>query len=168
MDGLADIGVDPPPLLHRLNDGGKVVVCEDHLRRSLGHVGAGQPHSAADVRRLEGWGVVDAVPRHGHHPPLLLPGPDDAHLVLRRHPGKDSEFFNVLLQHLLGHEVQLRAGEGQVPWAADVQLPCHRHGRGTVVPGDHHRADARLVAPLHRRPSPPAGAGRPCRTAPER
>ena len=44
----------PRPFLDGGDDGGEIVVGQDHVRRALGHVGAGDPHGAADVRRLEG------------------------------------------------------------------------------------------------------------------
>ena len=103
-----------------------------------------QPMSAA----FRAGGVVDPVPGHGHHmAPPLLKGLDDAHLVLRGHPGVDGEGLDLLLQGLLGEEVQPRPVDGLVPRPVDVQLLGDGHGGVLVVPGDHHRADAR---PAHR------------------
>ena len=152
MDGLADVGVDPPALLHRRDHRGEVVVGEDHVRGPLGHVGPRLPHGAADVRRPEGGGVVDPVAGHGHHMALLLPGLHDAHFVLRGHPGVDREPFHPLLQGLLGEEVQPRPVDGPVPGAEDIQVPGDGHGGVPVVPGDHHRPDPRPAAPGHRLP----------------
>ena len=150
VDGLFDVGIDAPALLYRLDDGGEVVVGEDHVRRALGHVGAGDPHGAADVGHLQGRGVVHSVPRHGHHHALLLPRLHDPHLVLGGHPGIDGEPVHVLLQQLLGHEVQVLPGDGEVAAAEDVQLLGDGHGGELVVPGDHHRAYPRGVALFHR------------------
>ena len=152
VDGLFDVGIDAPPLLHRLDDGGEVVVGEDHVRRALGHIGACDPHGAANVRHLQRRGVVYPVAGHGNHHALLLPRLHNAHFVLRGHPGVDGEFVHVLLQQLLGHEVQVLPGDGQVAAAENVQLPGDGHGGELVVPGDHHRADARGVALPHRVP----------------
>ena len=120
VDGLLDVGVDAPALLHGGDDGGEVVVGEDHIGGSLGHVGAGNPHGAADVRHLEGGGVVDAVAGHGHHLSPGLPRLDDTHLVLGGHPGIDGELLHLLLQHLLGQKVQILPRQGQVPGTVDV------------------------------------------------
>ena len=150
VDGLADVGVDPPALLHRRDHSGKIVVGEDHVGGPLGHVGARDAHSAADVGRLEGGRVVDAVPRHGHHLSLLLPRLDDAHFVLRGHPGKHRELLHVLLQQLLGHEIQVLTGDGQVAGLENIQLLGNGHGSELVVPGDHHRPDAGGVAAAYR------------------
>ena len=125
LDGAADVGIEVAAVLHRVDDGGEVVVSEDHAGGVLGHLGAGDAHGHADVRLFQGGGVVDPVPGHGHHPAPLLPGLDDAHFVLRRHPGEDGEPFNVLLQQLLGHKVQLRPGHGPVPRSGDAQLLGH-------------------------------------------
>ena len=67
MDALADVGINAPSLFHRRHDGGEVVIGEDHVRRPLGHVGAGLTHGAADVRHLQGGGIVDPIAGHGHH-----------------------------------------------------------------------------------------------------
>ena len=158
VDGLADVGPDPAALLDGGHDGGKVVIGENEVGRPLGHIGAGAPHSAADVRRLQGRGVVHPVPCHSHHTAPLLPGFHNAHFVLRRYPGEYRKAVDVLLQGLLRQEFQLRPGHRQVARAIDVQLPGHRQGRGLVVPGDHHRPDSRPVAQGHRLPY--LGAGR--------
>ena len=48
-------------LFHPGDDGGEVVVQQDHVGRLLGDVRAGDPHGNADVRLLQGWGVVDSI-----------------------------------------------------------------------------------------------------------
>ena len=141
VDGLADVGIDPPSLSHRRDDGGKIVVGEDHIGRSFGYIGARFPHGTANVGGPEGGGVVDPIPGHGYHPTLFPPGLHDAGLMLRGDPGKDGEFLNVLLQKLLRHEVQLSSRYRQVPLDVDAQLPGDGHGGEPVVPGDHHRLD---------------------------
>ena len=70
--------------------------------------------------------------------------------MLRGHPGVDGKFLHVLLQQLLGHEVQIGPRHRQISLGIDAQLPCHRHGGELVISGDHHRADPRLAALLHR------------------
>ena len=62
---LADVGEDAAPLADRGDDRGEVVVGEDHVRRLLRHVGAGDAHRDADVGRLQRRRVVDAVAGHG-------------------------------------------------------------------------------------------------------
>ena len=93
MDGLADVGVDAPPLLHGGDHGGKVDVC------------ARFAHGAADVGSPEGGGVVDAVAGHGDDAAFFLPGLDDAELVLRGHAGVDGDPLDLLLQGLLRQEI---------------------------------------------------------------
>ena len=51
-DGVFDVGVHPPAVDHRLDDGGEVIVGQDHGGSVLGHLSASDPHSHADVRRL--------------------------------------------------------------------------------------------------------------------
>ena len=79
---LADVGIDDPPLLDGRDDAGEIVVGEDHVRRLLGHVRAGDAHGDADVRPLQGRRVVDAVAGHRHDVAARLQGIDDPRLVL--------------------------------------------------------------------------------------
>mmetsp|Transcript_12653 Transcript_12653/g.39934 ORF Transcript_12653/g.39934 Transcript_12653/m.39934 type:complete len:787 (+) Transcript_12653:1142-3502(+) len=65
-DGLLEVIEDEAALLHAVDDGGEVVIHEDHVGRLLGDVLAGDAHGHADVTLLERGGVVDAVARHGH------------------------------------------------------------------------------------------------------
>ena len=52
-DVLQQIVVDLAPHAHRFDDGGEVVVGQDHARGVLRHVGAGDAHRDADVRRFD-------------------------------------------------------------------------------------------------------------------
>ena len=149
MDGLADVGIDAPSLLDGRDDGGKVVVGEDHVRRTLGHVGARPAHGTADVRRFQGRGIVHPVPCHGHDVPPLLQGLDDTGLVFRGHPGKDGGMLHRPLQLLPAHPLQLRPRQNLVPRTAQVQSTGHGGGGGPVIPGDHHRAHPRHMTPGH-------------------
>jgi hypothetical protein len=49
---FADVVEDPSSLPHRRDDGGEVVVGQDHLAGFLGHLGTGDAHRNADVGRL--------------------------------------------------------------------------------------------------------------------
>ena len=66
------------PCAHRRDDGGEVVVGEDHLRGFLGHLGPGDAHGHADVGGLQRRRVVDAVAGHRHDLALGLERVDDA------------------------------------------------------------------------------------------
>ena len=74
----------PRPSRIGADDRGEVVVGEDHVRRLLGDVGAGDAHRDADVRRLQRGRVVDAVAGHRDDPAVGLQRVDDPQLVLRR------------------------------------------------------------------------------------
>jgi len=142
LDGLADVVVDPAALLNGAHDGGEVVVGQHHVGHVLGHVGAGDAHAHADVGGLDGGGVVDAVAGHGGDAAPLLPGVDDAHLVLGLHPGVDAVVVDGLIQLLVADLVELSAGDGLVVVLQDAQLLGDGHGGVPVVAGDHHGADA--------------------------
>ncbi len=54
-----------------MNDGGKVVIGQDHIRRFFGHLGSVSSHRHADIGPLQGGRVVDAVAGHRNDVPLL-------------------------------------------------------------------------------------------------
>ena len=90
-DVLHQVVVETPPALDRGDDGGEVVVGEDHLRGVLGDLGPGDPHGDADVGPRQRRCVVDTVAGHGDDVPLLLEQADEPHLVLRCDPGHDAD-----------------------------------------------------------------------------
>ena len=145
IDGVFDVGIHAPAVDHRLDDGGEVVVREDHGRGVLADLGAGDAHGHADIGGLEGGGVVDAVAGHGDNAALPLPGPHNADLVLRGHPGVDRDLLQTPVQLIVAHGVQLHAGERLIPVPEDAQLPGNGGGGDLVVAGDHNGAD---TAPL--------------------
>ncbi len=142
-DVLGEVVVELPAVLHGTDDGGEVVVGEDHHRGVLGHLGAGDAHGHADVGLLERRGVVHAVAGHRHDVVLLLEGVDQADLVLRGHSGDHAELGEPGGELLVGEGGELRAGEGVT---SDAQLLADgRRGDG-VVAGDHPDLDAGAVA----------------------
>jgi hypothetical protein len=55
--------VNHPPFLRGGDDGGEVVVQQHHVAGFFADVGAGNAHSDADFRLLQGRGVVDPISR---------------------------------------------------------------------------------------------------------
>ena len=151
LDGLADVVIDPPPFLHRRNDGGEVVVGQHHIRHVFRHVRTGDAHADADVRRLDGGCVVDAVAGHGGHEAARLPRIDDPYLMLRLHAGVNAVVPDGLPELLLRNPVQLGACQRLRSVLDDSQLFCNSHSRVLVVAGDHHRPDPGFPALRHSR-----------------
>ena len=146
LDGFADVVVDAAAFLHGGHDGGKVVVCQHHIGHVLGHVGAGDAHTDADIRHFQGGGIVDAVPRHGRDGAAAAPGRHNAGLVFGLHPGIHAVLRHGLCQLLIGEGIQLRARHRLGRILQDVQLAGNGHRRVLMVAGDHHRPDACLSA----------------------
>ncbi len=74
-DELLDVAVDRAPLAHGLDDGGEVVVGDDHVGGLARDVRAVLAHRDADVGLAERGGVVHAVARHRHDVPARLERP---------------------------------------------------------------------------------------------
>ena len=109
-DELADVVEDATSCLDGRDDGGEVVVGEDHRRRLARDVRAGQAHGDADVRAPERGRVVDAVARHRDHVTLGAEGVGDAQLRLGRGAGEDQllPLAEEPIELALAHRVELR------------------------------------------------------------
>src|SRR5699024_5207581 len=58
LDGVFDVSVHTAAVDHRLDDGGEVVVGQDHGGGVLGYLGAGDAHGHDAIRLLQGGGNV--------------------------------------------------------------------------------------------------------------
>ena len=155
-DDLGQVIEDAAPFLDRGLNGGKVVIRQHHVGRLLGHLGARHAHRHADIRLLEGWPIVDAVARHGHHMFAHLQRFHQAQLLLRRDPRENRRALGRLDQLLIGQRGEFFARQyGQlaglrVALALHPDLGgdgCRRQG---VVAGDHLDLDAGALAGSHR------------------
>ena len=147
---MLDIAVNPPAFLHCGNDGGKIIICQRHIRRALCHVRTCYAHGAADIRRLQRGRIVYAVSRHGNDFALCLPGLDDADLILRRNSGVYGYMAYLPVQLFFTHLRQLCAGNGFIAFLHNSQILCNGGSRHHMVAGNHNRLNARLPADSHR------------------
>ena len=134
---LADIVKDSPPLAHRLDNRGEVVVGQDHAGRFLGHLGAGHAHRHANVGRLQRRCIVHAVAGHGHNVAVGLQRIDNAQLVRGRHPGiyrggAHRPGKSRIVQRIHRHARQRRRARRH-----DAQVGGDAGRRARVVAGDH-------------------------------
>ena len=149
---LADVREDPAALADGADDRGEVVVGEDHVRRLLGDVGAGDAHRDADVRRLQRGRVVDAVAGHRDDPPVRLERVDDAQLVLRRDAGVDGDLPHRGRARLVVERLELAAGDDARAGRGDAEVGGDPRRGVRVVAGDHQHAHAGGVRLGDRRP----------------
>src|SRR5690606_33659507 len=138
---LADVLEDLPPFPYGANDGGEVVVGENHVRRFLGDLGASDAHGDSDVGRLQRWRVVDAIACHRHDFAVGLKCVDDPQLVCRRDSGVDRALPYRLLKLLVVHPVQLGTGDCD-GIMRDAEFLGDRRGGARVVARDHYDPDA--------------------------
>ena len=83
LDCVLDVTVHIPSIGNSLDDGCKVVICQDHGSRILGNLGSRDTHGNADVRLLKGRRIIDTVSCHGCDGSPSLPCVHDADLILR-------------------------------------------------------------------------------------
>ena len=145
LNHLADVVVDATTLFAGMDDGGEIVVGQDHVGHVLGDVGTGDAHADADIGALDGGRVVHAVARHGHNLVAALPGLHDARLVLGLHARVHAELADALVELLVAHAVELGTRDGLLAALHNAQLARDGHGRIDVVTRDHDGADAGVV-----------------------
>ena len=145
LDGLPDVVINPAALVHGGDDGGEVVVGQNHIGHIFRHVSTGDSHADADIGGFDGGRVVDAVAGHGDDLPAGLPGCDDPHLVLRLYAGVDAVIADFLRQLFVGERIQLRSGNGLFGALQNAKLLGDGHGGVPVVAGDHHGPDTCTV-----------------------
>ena len=145
--GLLEIRPQGPAVLDRRHDRAEVIVHQDHVGQIPRHLRATLAHGHADVGRLERGAVVDAVAGHRHDVAPGLERPHDLVLLGRRHPRE-----HVDLAHDAAQGVGIQARElaglehAHLTLAQQAERPAHGHRRQSLVAGDHHRPDARLMA----------------------
>merc|ERR1711936_634815 len=150
-DKLLHVGVDSATLLNSGDNGGEVIVSEDHFRCGLGNSSAAA-HGNTNLSFLEGRSIVDTVTGHGSDLVHALQVLDNLGLV----EGLDSgTHARILDAHLLlggGEVVKLTSREGMaispLLLGEDSNPPADGNGGVLVVSGDHDDADAGLLAEL--------------------
>ena len=158
-DVLRQVVVDLAALLDGVDDGGEVVVGQDHPAGVLGHLGA-RAHGDADVGGLDRRRVVDAVAGHGDDVALLLERVDEQHLVLGRHAADDPDVVDAGQSVRVGQGGELGTEDGL---AGDAQLLGDRSAGDDVVAGDHPDPDVRGLRARRPPPGTRRVGGRPSR-----
>mmetsp|Transcript_74494 Transcript_74494/g.230212 ORF Transcript_74494/g.230212 Transcript_74494/m.230212 type:complete len:280 (-) Transcript_74494:2112-2951(-) len=135
-DGLLQVLAGQATLLDAVDNGGKVVVLQDDVRRVLGHLGAADAHRHAHLCLLQSGCVVDAVAGHGADVAeaviaVLLVGLHDDLLVDRRDPREDASLLGGLLPPL---DVVRRLLVGEVVALWQPALELHPRDDGEVLP----------------------------------
>ena len=87
---------------HRADDRCKAVIEEDEVGRFAGNICPSLAHCNADMRRLEGGRIVDAVARHGDDFAVLPESLHDPELLLGGNPRKDTDRLQFLAERIEG------------------------------------------------------------------
>merc|ERR1719305_1698285 len=133
------------------DNGGEVVVSEDHLRGGLGNSSAAA-HGNTNLGLLQGGSVVDTITGHGSDLVHALQVLDNLGFVEGFHSG---EHARILASHLLLRrreviELSTREGItlGPLLLSEDSNAPANGSGGILVVSSDHDDTDASLLAEL--------------------
>ena len=81
----------------------------------------------------------------------MLPGPDNADLMLRRYPSVDADLRHKVPQLRVAHFVDDRALHGFRAVTQNTDLPGNGSCRDLMVAGDHNGTDSGADALRHRR-----------------
>ena len=150
MMNLRQVVEDVAPFLHRGLDRGEVVVGENHVCGTLGHVGAGDAHGDADVGLFERGRVVHTVAGHGHDMTARLERPDQPQFLLGRNTGEDCRAFDHVGQLIFAQFAQVASAHREAIRRAFETDGAGNGRRGEkMIAGDHLHPDARGAAVAH-------------------
>ena len=155
-----DLVVDAPADLDGVHERPEVVVGEDHPSGLLGHLAAAA-HGHADVGLLEGGRVVHGVAGHRDDQALLLHGPREAQLVLRRDAAEHVQLREARDELLVGERLQLGAADRPGPRPERGRSPAAVTALSPVI----MRTSMPARSAVGTAPWPRRAAGRSCRPA---
>ncbi len=142
MDDLLDVGEHRATGGHGGDNGGEVVIGEDHVRGLFGDVRARDAHGHTDIGSFEGRRIVHTVTGHSHHVAMFLVGIDDAQLVFGRDSGIHRDLLGNALKLIVAHGFQFASCEHSVVWLPYPYFLGYGHGRVFVITRDHHGTNA--------------------------
>ena len=91
---FSDVVIDPSALFNCADNGGEVVIGDDHIRCFFRNLGACFSHSHANIGGLQSRSIIDSVSRHGYNMASFFQRLYYADLVLCRNPRKHRYFID--------------------------------------------------------------------------
>ena len=146
LNALTNVVVDAPSLFAGANDGGKVIVSQNHVCNALGNVGTSNTHTNADISAFDGRSVVNAVARHGCNHAFFTPGINNTNLVLRLNACIDTDCLNALLKLFVRNLIKLCTGDCLRAISNNAQLNCNSNGCINVVARNHNGAHTSFMS----------------------
>ena len=146
--GLAQIIIDPPPQPHSGGNGFKIIVQKNDRRGFAGHIGPSPAHGDADMRRLQGWRVVDAIAGHRNNIARSLQRLHNPQLLFGHDPGKNGRLLHLLMKGRGIKRCEILTGQDMA--VVKARLACNRPCGLRIIPRDHHNAQASRSAQPHR------------------
>ena len=145
---LADIVIDGPAFLDRMDDRGKIVIHQHHLGGFLCHFRPIAPHGHTHVGPLQRRCVVDPVTGHCHHIPQLLQGVDQSQLMFGGDPGIDIHLPHNFEQSRFIHVFEILACYHLLS-IEQAYLISNCGGGHRMVSGNHLDSDTCLLTGVH-------------------
>ena len=138
LDALTNVVVDAPSLFAGANDGGKVIVSQNHICNALGNVGTSNTHTNTNISAFDGRSVVNAVTRHSCNHALFAPSINNANLVLRLNACINANCLNTLLKLFVRNLIKLCASNSLRAISNNTQLNCNSNSCINVVARNHN------------------------------
>ena len=138
LDTLTNVVVDASSLFTRANDGGKVIVSQNHICNALSNIGTSNAHTNTNISAFNGRSIINAVTCHGRNHALLAPGINNADLVLRLNTCINANCLNTLLKLFVRNLIKLCAGNCLRAIGNNAQLNRNSNGRINVIACNHN------------------------------
>ena len=106
LDRILDVCIYITSIGYSLNDGCKVIVCQDHCSSIFRNFRTCDTHCNTDICFFQCRSVVDTVTGHRNDLAFLLPCVYNADLMLWRYTGINRNMFQFLAQFFVAHLVE--------------------------------------------------------------
>ena len=146
LNTLANVVVDASSLFARANDGGKVIVSQNHICNALSNIGTSNAHTNTNISAFNGRSIVNAVACHGRDHALLAPGINNANLVLRLNTCVNANCLNALLKLFVRNLIKLCTGNCLRAIGNNAQLNCNSNGCINMVTCNHNGAHTSFMS----------------------
>ena len=95
---VADVVINPPAFLNRVDDGGKIIIQQHHARSGARDFRASLPHRDANIGFFHGWRVINAIACHSNNFTVFLQCLHQQIFLFRQNARENIMMLNRLIQ----------------------------------------------------------------------
>ena len=146
-DVFQGVGKGRSAFLHALHENSQILFQKHDIRRFFGHIHR-RVHGNADIGRMEGGGVIDAVPHVSHDMPRLAQGQDNAFFLVRLHFREDVRLRYLLQKSAVAYFPEFTARKNFC--LRHAHILAHLGGHEAIVARNNFQRHTQLFEAVNR------------------